>query len=185
MFVCRAETIDRIDGESIPLGTSRDVRPLISELALEPGLIIIIYTDGLTHAGSRRGTPMDVRETIQSILEDENPAHFWQTLCLRKLLRRMRATPWTILCSGSQSDLRIGDNVRRVSVRLPIEGHQIMNRWSRFRAGWRDTLILINEFKSPLLFFTVTVVGGGFAYFAVAQAAGEPVRHWARLSLQF
>jgi Trk K+ transport system NAD-binding subunit len=50
------------------------------------------------------------------------------------------------------------------------------NRWRRFQAGWRDTLILINEFKSPLLFFTVTVVGGGFAYFAIAQAAGEPVK---------
>jgi voltage-gated potassium channel len=50
------------------------------------------------------------------------------------------------------------------------------NRWRRFRAGWRDTLILINEFKSPLLFFTFTVVGGGFAYFAVAQSVGEPVK---------
>lgn len=50
------------------------------------------------------------------------------------------------------------------------------NRWRRLRAGWRDTLILINEFKSPLLFFTVTVVGGGFVYFILAQAAGEPVK---------
>ena len=60
MFICRAETIDRIDSESIPLGTSRDVRPLITEMPLEPGLTIVIYTDGLTHAGSRRGMPMDV-----------------------------------------------------------------------------------------------------------------------------
>jgi len=50
------------------------------------------------------------------------------------------------------------------------------NRWRRLRAGWRDTVILVNEFKSPLLFFTVTVVGGGFAYFFLAQAAGEPVK---------
>lgn len=50
------------------------------------------------------------------------------------------------------------------------------NRWRRLRAGWRDTLILVNEFKSPLFFFTVTVVGGGFAYFALAEAAGEPVK---------
>jgi len=50
------------------------------------------------------------------------------------------------------------------------------NRWRRLRAGWRDTLILINEFKSPLFFFTITVVGGGFAYFALAEAAGEPVK---------
>ena len=50
------------------------------------------------------------------------------------------------------------------------------NRWRRFRAGWRDTLILINEFKSPLLFFAITVTGGGFVYFVLAQAAGEPVK---------
>lgn len=49
-------------------------------------------------------------------------------------------------------------------------------RWRRWRAGWRDTLILINEFKSPLLFFTITVIGGGFIYFIVAEAAGEPVK---------
>ena len=50
------------------------------------------------------------------------------------------------------------------------------NHWRSLRAGWRDTLILINEFKSPLLFFTVTVVGGGFAYFILAQSFGEPVK---------
>jgi len=50
------------------------------------------------------------------------------------------------------------------------------NRWRRLRAGWRDTLILINEFKTALFFFSVTVVGGGFAYFVLAQTAGEPVK---------
>jgi len=50
------------------------------------------------------------------------------------------------------------------------------NRWRKLRAGWRDTLILVNEFKSPLFFFTVTVIGGGFAYFALTEAAGEPVK---------
>src|SRR5215204_1450428 len=50
------------------------------------------------------------------------------------------------------------------------------NRWRGLRAGWRDTLILINEFKTPLLFFTVTVIGGGFAYFAIAQSVGEPIK---------
>jgi voltage-gated potassium channel len=50
------------------------------------------------------------------------------------------------------------------------------DHWRSLRAGWRDTLILINEFKSPLLFFTITVIGGGLAYFILAQAAGEPVK---------
>src|SRR5688572_26701853 len=42
IFVCRGETIDVIEEESIPLGTSRNVRPLITELAIEPSLIIVI-----------------------------------------------------------------------------------------------------------------------------------------------
>jgi hypothetical protein len=34
MFVCRGEQIDMLEEESIPLGTSRNVRPLISEIAI-------------------------------------------------------------------------------------------------------------------------------------------------------
>src|ERR1051325_9523322 len=89
IFICRGEEIDCLDEESIPLGTSRNVRPLISEVPIEPGLIIVIYTDGLTHAGKRRGTPMDIgvlthagkrRGTpmdigaaIRAVLDDEDP----------------------------------------------------------------------------------------------------------------
>ncbi|HLO31657.1 MAG TPA: NAD-binding protein [Anaerolineales bacterium] len=45
----------------------------------------------------------------------------------------------------------------------------------QWKAGWRDTIILMREFQSPLLLFTVAVVGGGFAYAAIANAVGEPV----------
>ena len=44
------------------------------------------------------------------------------------------------------------------------------------RAGWRDTIILINEFRSPLILFTIAVVGGGILYSVIARSAGEPVR---------
>jgi len=50
------------------------------------------------------------------------------------------------------------------------------NRWRRLQAGWRDTLILINEFKSPLILFSVTVIGGGIAYYFIALHANEPVK---------
>jgi serine phosphatase RsbU (regulator of sigma subunit) len=125
MFICRAETIDRIDSESIPLGTSRDVRPLISEIALEPGLMIIIYTDGLTHAGSRRGTPMNVADTIQSVMEDENPSP--QLLADTLLAQAVRLDENRPVDDISVLVIKVtsrnGDNVRRMTVRLPIEGH--------------------------------------------------------------
>ena len=125
VFICRNETIDRIDSESIPLGTSRDVRPLISEFPLEPGLMIVIYTDGLTHAGSRRGTPMNVADTIQSVIEDENPSpQLLADTLLAQAVRLDENRPVddiSVLVLKVTS--RIGDNVRRMSVRLPIEGH--------------------------------------------------------------
>src|SRR5512142_941853 len=73
MYVCRDEQIDCLEEDSIPLGTSRNVRPLITELPIEPGLTIVIYTDGLTHAGKRRGLPMDVGSAIRSVVEDQDP----------------------------------------------------------------------------------------------------------------
>ena len=125
VFICRNETIDRIDSESIPLGTSRNVRPLISEIALEPGLMIIIYTDGLTHAGSRRGTPMNVADTIQSVMEDENPSpQLLADTLLAQAVRLDENRPVddiSVLVLKVTS--RIGDNVRRMTVRLPLEGH--------------------------------------------------------------
>jgi voltage-gated potassium channel len=46
----------------------------------------------------------------------------------------------------------------------------------RWRAAWRDTFILMNEFRSPLILFTVAVIGGGFLYAAIADLVGTPVQ---------
>jgi len=46
----------------------------------------------------------------------------------------------------------------------------------QWKAGWRDTLILLKEFRSPLLIFAVAVIGGGFAYAAIAKLVGAPVQ---------
>jgi Trk K+ transport system NAD-binding subunit len=47
--------------------------------------------------------------------------------------------------------------------------------WRHWKAGWRDTLILLGEFRGPLILFTVAVLGGGMAYAAIAEWNGEPV----------
>ncbi len=49
------------------------------------------------------------------------------------------------------------------------------NRWRSLRAGWRDTIILLKEFQSPLILFTIAVLGGGFVYAAISDWVGEPV----------
>lgn len=47
-----------------------------------------------------------------------------------------------------------------------------MRRWT---AAWRDTIILLKEFRTPLALFTITVLVGAFVYISVAARVEEPV----------
>ncbi len=56
--------LEALPGEAPPLGFRRRMRPLVATLPLEPGLMACAFTDGLIHAGSRRGRTMDVEAEI-------------------------------------------------------------------------------------------------------------------------
>ncbi len=124
MFVCRGDQIQILEEESIPLGTSRNVRPVITEIVIEPGLVVVIYTDGLVHAGKRRGMPMDVGATLRSVLEDQDPTP--QTLADSLLAQAVSLDENRPADDISVLVLKVtarrGDDVRRMTVRLPIDG---------------------------------------------------------------
>jgi serine phosphatase RsbU (regulator of sigma subunit) len=122
VYICRGEQIDCLEEESLPLGTSRNIRPLITELPIEPGLAVVIYTDGLVHAGKRRGLPMDVGATISAMLEDQDPSP-------QELADSLLAEAVSLDENRPADDISVlvlkvipltGDNVRRMSVRLPL-----------------------------------------------------------------
>ena len=125
MFICRGDQIDRRDEESIALGISRNVRPLITEIPIEPGLMIVIYTDGLTHAGERRGQPMDVEETLRFLMDDHNssPQTLADSLLAQAINLDDKRPADDISVLVLKVGARMGDNVRRMTVRLPIEGN--------------------------------------------------------------
>jgi serine phosphatase RsbU (regulator of sigma subunit) len=121
-FIARGEEIDCIGSESNSIGTARNTRPVISEIPVEPGLVIVIYTDGLIHAGERVGRPMDVCTSLQAMLEEQDPSP--QAIADALLAEAVN------LDEGRPSDdisvvvlkvlKRRGDDVRRMTVRLPI-----------------------------------------------------------------
>lgn len=124
MFICRGERIDILDEDSIPLGTSRNIRPLITEIAIEPGLIVVMYTDGLAHAGKRRGMPMDVGAMLRSVLEDQDPTPqaLADALLAQAVILDEDRPADDISVLVLKVTARAGDNVRRMAVRLPIDG---------------------------------------------------------------
>ena len=122
IFICHDDQIDCMDTESSPLGIRRDIRPVITELELRPGLTVILYTDGLTHAGKRRGQPMDVCNAIQAMLEDQDPTP--QELSDSLLAHAVNLDEGRPADDISIVVLKVrtinGDMVRRMSVRLPL-----------------------------------------------------------------
>ncbi len=122
IYVCHGDQLDILSTESSPIGIARHIRPSISEIALKPGLTIIIYTDGLTHAGKRIGQPMDIGAAIQAMLSDEDPSP--QEIADSLLAHAVRLDENRPADDISVVVIRViseeKDNVRRMSVSLPF-----------------------------------------------------------------
>ncbi len=122
-FIAHREKIDCITTESLPIGVSRTTRPVITEIPVEPGLVVVIYTDGLMQAGERKGRPMDVCTSLQAMVEDQEPTP--QAIADALLAEAIALDDGRPADDLSVVVLRVmqrkGDDVRRMFVRLPID----------------------------------------------------------------
>lgn len=123
VYVMRAERLEKLDSESQQIGFARNTKPVITEIPLEPDLTVIIFTDGLVHAGSRRGMPMDIETSLRGMLEESDPTA--QEVADALLSQAMQLDEHRPVDDISVVVLRVmprqaADNVRRMTVRLPI-----------------------------------------------------------------
>jgi serine phosphatase RsbU (regulator of sigma subunit) len=123
VYLATYEKIRKLDETCLPVGLYRGTRPSISEVPIEPGLTAVMYTDGLVHAGDRYGESMDVVAALQSLLEEEDPSP--QLVADTLLDTAVRLDQGRPADDISVVVLRVtshtGDNVRRMSVRLPLD----------------------------------------------------------------
>jgi serine phosphatase RsbU (regulator of sigma subunit) len=121
-IISTQDHVNLLDEESSPIGIYRDTRPVISEIPLEIGLSAVIYTDGLVHAGSRSGEKIDLIDYLEPILESEDPSAQWIADSL--LSCALQLDEGRPVDDISVVVLRVyhhsGDEVRRMTVRLPI-----------------------------------------------------------------
>jgi serine phosphatase RsbU (regulator of sigma subunit) len=96
---------------------------VINELGLEPGLTTVVYTDGIVHAGSRYGESIDVRTCLQALLENEDPTpQLIADSLLENALKLDRGRPSDDISVVVLRVMgRTGDDVRRMTVRLPLD----------------------------------------------------------------
>ena len=121
-LVAIRDRIRVLDETCHPVGFYRDTRPVITEVGLEPGLIAVVFSDGLIHAGDRCGQHMDVVAYLQDLLEEEIPSpQLIADSFLEHALRLDEHRPVddiTVVVVGIFE--LVGDEVRRMTVRLPL-----------------------------------------------------------------
>ena len=122
-FVYSASGIQWINGESEAVGIHRHTKPAISEIALEPGLTVIVATDGVWSAGERTGKSLDMAELAcakQKLSPDSAQeladAILEATLCLEQRRPHDDATVVVVQITEAESE----DKTRRMSIRFPI-----------------------------------------------------------------
>jgi serine phosphatase RsbU (regulator of sigma subunit) len=73
VFISQKEQTECIQSDTTPIGSRRNISPSITQLPLEAGLTVVMYTDGLANAGESSGIPIDLCTLLESLLEDQEP----------------------------------------------------------------------------------------------------------------
>jgi serine phosphatase RsbU (regulator of sigma subunit) len=113
------------DEPSEPVGVQRMTKPRIVELPIQAGMVVVVFTDGLMHAGKRSGERMDVADAVTRLYDMHKNSHDVAAPIADGLLAEALA-----LDDGRPSDdvsvvvlavtAHAGDEARRLQVRLPI-----------------------------------------------------------------
>jgi serine phosphatase RsbU (regulator of sigma subunit) len=72
VFMVARDRIDCLSAESVPIGNVRNIHPSICELPLESDLTVVVFTDGLMHAGQAYGKSLDFNTTLEALLIDQD-----------------------------------------------------------------------------------------------------------------
>ncbi|GIV66260.1 MAG: SpoIIE family protein phosphatase [Chloroflexota bacterium] len=123
IFVAQDNRIECLTGESQPIGTARNIRPLISEITLMPGTTVVMYTDGIANAGlNTSGLGLDICTALEAVMDEENPtADRIADSILGQAIRLDLGKPKDDMTIAVLRILPYGkDQIRRLSVRLPF-----------------------------------------------------------------
>jgi len=122
VILAHGSELEILDEPVDPVGVRRSTRPSIHEVPLEEGLVVVVFTDGLTHAGDRQGKRMEVIDEVQQLASGGNrdPNHWADTL-LRRALELDEGRPVddiSILVAATLANSH--DLARRLWARMPL-----------------------------------------------------------------
>lgn len=121
MYIVQGNEIELFDEESHSVGIYRTTRPVIREFELQIDLIVVGFTDGLIHAGNREGKGIDIPAALEELISAKCKSQEIADSLMLKALELDRNRPIDdISVVVIQTLENKGDDVRRMSIRLPI-----------------------------------------------------------------
>ena len=122
LFIIRNQKVELIDDPVDPVGIRRDIRPSIHEIPLEANLAVVVFSDGLTHAGERIGQPMQTETVIEQLLINEPfDAQTWADSLLEHAVALDQGRPSDdISILVAMIHAQKTDDVRRLWARMPL-----------------------------------------------------------------
>ena len=123
IFVAQEGLVKCLSGLTQPIGTTRNIRPSVSEISLIIGTTIVMYTDGLSNAGTKgSGLGLDICTALEAVLEEQQPSS--QLIADSLLSQAIQLDHGRAEDDMSVVCLRVLpssiDQIRRLTVRFPI-----------------------------------------------------------------
>jgi serine phosphatase RsbU (regulator of sigma subunit) len=114
--------LEILDDESQSVGVHRNTRPVIREIDLSEGLTVAVYTDGLVHAGDRKGKQFNAAGALLEMVQLYASAQHIADELVAQALKLDDGRPIDDISVVVLQVLpHAGDAVRRLMVRLPLK----------------------------------------------------------------
>lgn len=122
VFLITEERADCLSTESKPIGTDEEPTSSIVEIPIKPDMTVLIFSDGIYHAGMHDEATMDICTIIETLFEEQEPtARELADFLLNRAIRLDNGQP--------QDDMSIIvlmvsfhpiDAIRRMHISMPL-----------------------------------------------------------------
>jgi serine phosphatase RsbU (regulator of sigma subunit) len=124
IYLCRGDSIEKMSIECTLIGTGLDVKPSVSEIPIEPGIIIVAPSSGILKSGIEYGQSFDFNTSLSAILEEQEPtSNLIADTLLNQAISIDQGQPnedMSVVVVRIISSFK--NNIRRISVNIPFYG---------------------------------------------------------------
>ena len=123
LYITRNNRTETLSGSSTPIGDIKGTNPEVSDIPIEPGITVIMSTDGFLNAGKVHNESFNIPLLMESLLDMQQPtAKTIADMLLSHALMLDQQCPqddMSVVVLRVQPESR--DDIRRLTVNLPIK----------------------------------------------------------------